>query len=97
MNTKIEGSAPGLPRLSTTAQAPRAADRERAPVGSSDSVKLSGEAASLASLERSLADAPAIDEAKVTNLRAALESGSYRIDPQEIANRLSDLERALGM
>lgn len=102
MNTKIEGMAPGLPRPSSSGSAPAGAsragagERSRATSGD-DSVRLSGEAAGLASLERSLSEASAIDAAKVASVRAALESGSYKIDPQEIAARLAELERALGV
>jgi len=101
MNTKIEGMAPGMPRPSSSSGQAMAAPRsgsgtaaERVATG--DSVRLSGEATDLASLERSLAEAPAIDAAKVAAVRAALDTGTYRIDPLEIAARLTDLERALG-
>lgn len=100
MTTKIEGTLPGMPRPSSagTAGAGSAARTgERGRVGGGDSVKLSGEASGLASLERQMAESPGYDAAKVAAVRAALESGSYRIDPMEIAARLTQLERALGV
>lgn len=107
MNTKIEGMAPGMPRPSSGSAASSTAGTantaglggavQRGPVNASDSVNLSGEAAGLASLERSMAEQPAFDDAKVAALRAAFETGTYKIDAQEIAARLTDLERALGV
>lgn len=41
------------------------------------------------------AEAPVLDLAKIQAVRHALESGTYRIDPEEIAARLSALEREL--
>ena len=40
--------------------------------------------------------APAIDQARVAEVRQALESGSYRIDPAKIAERMLDLDKQLG-
>lgn len=100
MTTKIEGTWPGMPRPSAAGTAsagagPRTSERGR--VGGGDSVQLSGEAAGLASLQRKMAESPGYDAAKVAAVRAALDSGSYRVDPQEIAARLTQLERALGV
>lgn len=100
MNTKIEGLGPAVPRPSSAASAPVAAPRgaggERGRVGAGDSVQLSGEAAGLASLQRELASSPGYDEAKVAALRTMLDTGTYRVNPQEIAARLAQLERVLG-
>ena len=99
MTTKIEGMAPGMPRPSSGSSQAGATSRSGNAAGrvaTGDSVRLSGEATDLASLERSLAEAPAIDAARVAAVRAALDTGTYQIDPQEIAARLTDLERALG-
>ena len=57
---------------------------------------LTGEATSLQALQRELSVAPAIDPARVAEVRQALESGSYRIDPAKIAERMLDLDKQLG-
>ncbi|MBD8524766.1 flagellar biosynthesis anti-sigma factor FlgM [Pseudomarimonas arenosa] len=95
MNTKIDGISSLGSRASVTG-----ANSTTAPVkpaggstGAEDSVELSGE---MAALRKQLADAPTIDQARVASVRAALESGSYRVDVQEIALRLIALERQLG-
>ncbi len=72
----------------SSAQSPGAAPTDR--------LQLSGEAAGLISAQREIAStAPSMDQAKIDALRAAISSGSYRINPQEIASRLIALERKL--
>lgn len=41
------------------------------------------------------AAAPQVDMARVQAVRASLDSGTYRVDPDEIAARLTALEREL--
>ena len=101
MSQKIEGSTP-LPPVRGTGQVGRAAaagaDRS-GPVESAqagDSLRLTGEATSLQTLQRELAAAPAVDSARVEQVKQALESGSYKIDPARIAERMLDMDRLLG-
>jgi negative regulator of flagellin synthesis FlgM len=104
MTSKIEGLLPtGRPSspTSVTPARPAGAAGVAAKTGAvapdSSSVRVSGEAAGLASLERQLSEAPAMDLAKVAAVRAALENGTYKIDPRAIAARLSQIERELGV
>jgi negative regulator of flagellin synthesis FlgM len=100
MSQKIEGSSP-LPPVHSTGQVARTgaagADRsgpvEAAQAG--DSLRLTGEAAGLQVLQRELAAAPAIDVARVDQVRQALESGTYRIDPANIASRMMQMDSLL--
>jgi len=100
MTHKID-NAP-LPRplesVSTRPTSRAGAERE-APVAATppaDSVRLTGEATGLQALERELGEAPAsFDTARVDAVRAAIADGSYRIDPQAIADRMLSLERDL--
>lgn len=67
-----------------------------APTPPSDSVRLTGEAEGLQALERQLGAAPAgIDVARVNEIRAAIADGSYRVDAQQIADRMFALDSAL--
>lgn len=95
MNTKIDGVTSLGSRANVTGAT--SATTPVKPAGGSngaeDSVELSGE---MAALRKQLAEAPSIDAARVASVRAALESGSYRVDVQEIARRLTALERQLG-
>lgn len=55
-----------------------------------DSVKLSADAQQLASLETAVTNASDIDSSRVDAIRQAIESGSYSIDAEGIANKLLD-------
>lgn len=101
MSQKIEGSLPP-PAVRSTVQvgngaaagADRSAPVEAARAG--DSLRLTGEAAGLQTLQRELSAAPAVDASRVAEVRQALESGSYRIDPARIADRMLEMDRLLG-
>jgi negative regulator of flagellin synthesis FlgM len=83
----------------STRPASRAGTEREAPVAASpaaDSLRLTGEAAGLQALERELGQAPAsFDAARVDAVRASIADGSYRIDPQAIADRMLSLEHDL--
>ena len=81
---------------SSTARAGGERGQPVAAVAPSDSVRLTGEAEGLQALERQLGAAPAgIDVARVNEVRAAIADGSYRVDAQQIANRMLALDSAL--
>jgi len=62
---------------------------------SESDVHLTGASRSLAAIEQSLREMPAIDELRVSVVKQRLSSGDYRIDPQRVADRLLSLERDL--
>ena len=64
--------------------------------GGSDSLRLTGEAASLQAVQRELSTAPAIDQARVQAVREALQSGTYQINAEAIADGMLGLEDQLG-
>jgi negative regulator of flagellin synthesis FlgM len=101
MSQKIEGQTPpaALRGTSVTGRAQTAGADRSEPVQATpggDSLRLTGEAANLQTMQRELSAAPAIDSARVQSIRNALEAGTYRIDAQTIADRMLDLERQLG-
>lgn len=51
-------------------------------------VQLTGAARNLSTVAQSLFGKPAIDEARVANVKARLADGSYEIDPQRVADKL---------
>ncbi|GGO84882.1 hypothetical protein GCM10011348_32140 [Marinobacterium nitratireducens] len=63
--------------------------------GSSDEVRLSEAMKALQAADKRLADTPEVDEKRVAELRAAIESGSYQIDSQRVAERMLDFESLL--
>ena len=109
MTTKIDGpSAPRpAPAPAAAAPAPAAIERSGTPraqaiaevsAPSSDNVRLTGEAEALRVVQKQTkAGPPPMDMAKIEALRAALNAGTYRVNPQEIAQRLDALERQLSV
>lgn len=71
------------------AEAPRAAD-------GNEVVTLTDLAARLQQLTDAVRDVPVVDQARVDELRDALESGSYQVDEREIADKLSTFEAMVG-
>ncbi|MDR6673090.1 flagellar biosynthesis anti-sigma factor FlgM [Xanthomonas sp. 1678] len=103
MSQKIEGSLPSQAALRTTSVNTKAAsgaseDGQARPVdatAAADSLRLTGEASGLQTLQRELSTAPAVDNSRVESVRAALQNGSYKINPDAIASRMLDLDQQL--
>ena len=62
---------------------------------SPDGVHITGTAQQLVDLEQVLKDMPAVDEVRVAAVRQALESGTYQVQPERIADQLLHIEQAL--
>jgi len=103
MHQKIEASLSALVRpasLSVERKLPTASAECKqpvAPIRASDSLRLTGEAAGLQTLQRELAAAPAVDMAKVEAVREELASGLYKINPDAIAALMLELDEQLGV
>ncbi|HEY5613250.1 MAG TPA: flagellar biosynthesis anti-sigma factor FlgM [Lysobacter sp.] len=101
MSHKIDSGLPvARPPEAVNASATVRAGGERsqpvAAIAPADSIRLTGEAEGLQALERQLGAAPAgIDVARVNELRAAIADGSYRVDAQQVADRMLALDSAL--
>jgi negative regulator of flagellin synthesis FlgM len=61
----------------------------------SQDVQITGSARQLADLEQKIRDLPAVNSERVSQLRAAIEQGTYVVRPQHVADQLMSLERAL--
>ncbi|WP_374249565.1 flagellar biosynthesis anti-sigma factor FlgM [Thermomonas sp.] len=102
MTTKIEGGLPAKPveapvvADATQARA-SAATRDSAvsPTPPVDSLRLTGEAVGIKTMAKDMAQPSKLDMARIKEIRSAIDSGSYQINPQEIASRLLALEREL--
>jgi len=66
-----------------------------APAPATGDVHITDTASQLASLEQALRDSPAVDSAKVAQLRSAIEQGTYQVNPEHVATQLMQMERAL--
>lgn len=64
--------------------------------GGSHDVQITGTARQLADLDQHVRSLPDVNEAKVAQLRSAIEQGTYQVRPQHIADQLVSLERSLG-
>ncbi|AOU99693.1 flagellar biosynthesis anti-sigma factor FlgM [Acidihalobacter yilgarnensis] len=62
------------------------------PVASSDSVSLTRSGQQLAQLQAGLAQQPIVDKQRVAQLRQAIQSGQYNINPSQVASKLLSLE-----
>lgn len=62
--------------------------------GAGDSVDLTDGARQLQNLQSAVAATPVVDTSRVAALREAIANGSYRIDPQGIADGLLAQDRA---
>ncbi|MBT8422799.1 MAG: flagellar biosynthesis anti-sigma factor FlgM, partial [Gammaproteobacteria bacterium] len=60
-----------------------------------DAVALTDTAVRLKRIEANLAELPEVDQAKVDALREQVDSGDYKVDGQEIARKLVQLEQDL--
>ena len=78
------------PALSSTPPAPPAPGNAAAgDIHSTDT------ASRLAALEQTVRELPAIDQARVDELRSAIEQGRYVVRPENVATRLLQMEQAL--
>ena len=59
-------------------------------------VQITGTARQLADLDQKVRDLPDVNEERVSQLRTAIEQGTYQVRPQHIADQLMSLERTLG-
>ena len=61
----------------------------------SENVQITGTARQLADLEQKIRDLPAVNAERVSQLRTAIEQGTYTVRPQHIADQLMSIEQAL--
>jgi negative regulator of flagellin synthesis FlgM len=60
-----------------------------------DHVTLTDSARSLQKIEEAVAKTPVVNAAKVASVKQAISSGTYKIDPAQIAGKLLKYERGL--
>ena len=76
--------------------APSRGRDDAAPSASADTVNLTSSAKLLERLDKTLAALPAVDSARVAEVRSAIESGDYDIDASAIADAMLRLDRSFG-
>lgn len=60
-----------------------------------ESVNLSSQARDLKQLEQKLGDFPDMDDEKISQIRSALEDGSYKVDAQQLAQKMLDMDKSI--
>jgi len=73
----------------------RPASDAAAPRAHQDHVELSDGARALRSLANEVADLPAVDSARVNDIRRAIAEGKYHVDPVRLAQKFLELENDL--
>ncbi|PFG46092.1 FlgM family anti-sigma-28 factor [Vibrio sp. ES.051] len=60
-----------------------------------DAVSLSQQGKAVSKLQKDMADSPAYDSAKVAAIKEAITSGSYKVDPEKLADNMIKFENEL--
>lgn len=89
---KVDGSLPAVTLTGSVAQAP-ARERETAVTAPQDSVSLSSASSQLRALEASINESSGFDARKVEAIKQAISDGSFKVDPNKIADRLIAVSR----
>ncbi len=80
-------------------QAPKQAGAEQARSQTTnargENVNLSSQAKNLKQLEQKLGDYPEMDDARIEEIRAALENGSYKVDAEKLAQKMLDMDESI--
>jgi negative regulator of flagellin synthesis FlgM len=66
------------------------------PASPTDTVNLTSDAKLLERLDKTLASLPAVDSARVAEIKTAIENGDYQIDADAIADAMIRLDRSFG-
>ncbi|RPB42285.1 flagellar biosynthesis anti-sigma factor FlgM [Vibrio parahaemolyticus] len=89
--------------MSTTSRAPARNDSsatssttesKKAPA-QQDAVSLSQQSKAVGKLQKDMAASPAYDSAKVAAIKEAIANGSYRVDPEKLADNMIKFENEL--
>lgn len=98
MTTKIGGYQDRPVQVGTEKSVSRSRDVASSAAGSAVSgspVKITDQARQLAALEQAVQSMPIVDEARVSEVRLALEQGRYEVSPERIADKLLRTEQEL--
>lgn len=98
MTNKIGGFENRPVLVNTDRKIVRSEDGAASPAGTpnaSDPVRITDAAKQLAALEQAIHGVPVIDEARVAEVRRALDEGRYEMNPERIADKLLRSERDL--
>lgn len=98
MTTKISGYQNPPVQVGSDKTVPRARDGAAGSAntaGPSSPVRITDQARQLAALEQAVQGMPVINEAKVAEIRLAIEEGRYEVAPERIAEKLLRMDQEL--
>jgi len=73
-------------------QAVQQSGAEQTKAARQDSVSLTPQAKQMSELQKKAADAPVIDQKKIEQLKKAISSGEYKVDPEKLAANIASFE-----
>lgn len=68
---------------------------EQTKMASKDSVSITPQAKQLSELQKKAQDAPAINQKKIDELKKAISSGEYKVNPEKLAASIANFEFTL--
>ncbi|NOY62831.1 MAG: flagellar biosynthesis anti-sigma factor FlgM [Gammaproteobacteria bacterium] len=74
---------------------PTAAQQDNGRPSSADTVTVTDIANQLSALDKKLQNVPVVDVQRIEQIRNAIDSGSYKIDPEQTADKLVEFELAM--
>jgi negative regulator of flagellin synthesis FlgM len=105
MPTKVNGAGSGTTtpvdgvggsrRLQDAAASEGGAPSSVPSANSAPPVSITDSARQLAALEQAVTASPVVNSAKVAKIGQAIDDGSYTIDPEQVADKLLQMERSL--
>ena len=87
--TGAVGAGRAVGRVRDVTSEPKTAEQQQ------NDVHITGTARQLVDLEQAVKDMPAVDEAKVAAISAAIENGTYKVSADKVADNLMQIEQVL--
>jgi len=92
--TPVDGAG-GARRVQDSAASEGAAPSSVSAANSAPSVSITDSARQLSTLEQAVSASPVVNGSKVAKIGQAIDDGSYRIDPEQVADKLLQMEQSL--
>jgi negative regulator of flagellin synthesis FlgM len=96
-NNSVNPQRPGTAERSDTASKPASTTDQARDTAASrgDNVNLSARAKAMKQAEQQLREQPEIDDTKVAQIRQALESGTYKVDAEQLARKMLEMDKSI--
>jgi len=88
---KLEQQVQSKQQVSESANA-----SQQAKLATRDSVSITPQAKQMNELQKNAADSPVLNQKKIAELKSAIASGDYKINPEKLAASMANFEFELG-